>query len=513
MIRLALLLALSTSQPLAATPPATLPEAVHLKSRQQSFNRRYQAVLSEGRIYFKANAEKTGLQEDWRPLPLPRHLDGKVVELAVDDTYVIAITPDRTLHTMTGFLEEPSSFKWVPKSRWGSPFWRGRGMKLPAAVRAWDISFNSVPEDRYFVDSAGNKQSLGQGCTTLYALGATGQEITYIDPWLPTDLSYQVCGPRRNAFIAESLSSSGSTIFVVDRYGDMYVRSYDFDIAGADWLFFASTYEDMSRPKVDVGLQPTNLWRIPRKLAGRSVKGVSDRPRQLPAPGWARQEKINGVITDRITVAKEGEGGLWRWLRVEGASDGKTGYFQALARLRERDANGEAVPQRWEFVATGEPLQGRILDNRPEDSTELALGPIDAYGYARGAVQKQKYPWRAEVEGFHPYCSPAPLRIAFTHGEVLGLVLHTRETIRQSTRAPGLNDEPLVLQGAVERPEAIVAEGAGALGPAARWFLREHFEEGRFVPVKVKATTRRLVIKGFAGETVELEAAAPGSGR
>jgi len=511
MLGIPLLLALLTAQPLA--PP--LPAAVSIKGPHQSFNRRYYAFARDGRIYFKANGEKTGVREEWRPLRLPKSVDGKVVELAVDDTYVIAITQDRTIHTMTGFLEDPSRFEWVPGARWGAPFWRGSGMKLPASTRAWDISFNSVSEDKFYVDAAGNKQGIGAGCTTLYALDATGQNVTYIDPWLPSDLSYQVCGPRRNAFVAESLSASGSTIFVVNRHGDMYVRTYDFDIAGADWLFFPATYEDMSRQKVKLAPQPANLWRIPRAFSRRYSEGLSNRPRQLPAPDWSRQEKIPGVITSAITVTKEGEGGTRRWLRVEGVSDGKTGYFQALARFREKDAGVSAIPQRWEFVATGDALLGRILENPPEETTDRTLGPIDAYDYPRGALQQQAHGWRAAVEGLHPYCSPAPLRITFTNGEVLELVLHTHETIRQSTRAPGLSDEPLELLGAVEAPQAR-GEAAATPGPAARWFLGEHFAKSRFRSVKVKATTRRLEIEGLAGRTVVLKAAAsppPSNGR
>lgn len=497
---------------LLAGPPsaATFPEAVALKSPRQSFNRRYYAWLSDGRIYFKANAERTGVREDWRALPLPRHVDGKVVEIAVDDTYVIAVTGDRTIHTMKGFLEDPARFRWVPGSRWGAPLWRGRGMKLPASTRAWDISYNSVAEDKYYVDRAGNRQSIGGGCTTLYALDATGQNITYLDPWLPADLSYQVCGPRRNAFVAEALSSSGSTVAVVNRHGDLYVRSYDFDISGADWFFFPSTYEDMSQPKVRRRVQPANWWRIPRKLSGR-YSDVSDRPRQLPAAEWARQEKIPGAITDRITLTKEGEGGLLRWLRVEGTSpDGRTGYFQARARLQERDEEGNPIPQRWEFVPTGEPLQGRPLENLAGDTTDLTLGPVASHDYPRGELQREAHAWSAAVQGLHPYCSPAILRVTFGNGEVLELLLHTRETIRQAPRAPGLDHRPLELQGAIEAPGSI-AGGAGAPGPATRWFLGERFGRSRFVTVKVKATTTRLEIDGLARRRIVLTAPDPTS--
>jgi hypothetical protein len=107
------------------------------------------------------------------------------------------------------------------------------------------------------------------------------------------------------------------------------------------------------------------------------------------------------------------------------------------------------------------------------------------------------------VEGLHPYCSPAPLYVAFENGEVLPLLLHTRETIRQSPRAPGFNDDPLELQGAVEAPQALL-DGRASLGPAARWFVGKHFAKRRFEEVTVLATRRRLVIKGLAGRKVVL---------
>src|SRR3546814_2421295 len=72
----------------------------------------------------------------------------------------------------------------------------------------------------------------------IWSLRDDGQHYRFNDPWLPRDDSYEMCGPQRGQFRGVNLSASGSTIFTINRYGDLYTRHYDFDLSGDDSLFF-----------------------------------------------------------------------------------------------------------------------------------------------------------------------------------------------------------------------------------------------------------------------------------
>ncbi|MGW4533758.1 hypothetical protein ACWEOI_22695 [Nocardia sp. NPDC004340] len=71
-----------------------------------------------------------------------------------------------------------------------------------------------------------------------------GSRITYQDPWLPADLSYEIGGPMGGRFVSESLSVSGSVTFVMNRYGDMFTRKYDLDMAGSNHIPGRYTWQD-----------------------------------------------------------------------------------------------------------------------------------------------------------------------------------------------------------------------------------------------------------------------------
>src|SRR3546814_12719902 len=82
---------------------------------------------------------------------------------------------------------------------------------------------------------AGNLHPVGNGKVShIWSLRDDGQHYRFNDPWLPRDDSYEMCGPQRGQFRGVNLSASGSTIFTINRYGDLYTRHYDFDLSGDD---------------------------------------------------------------------------------------------------------------------------------------------------------------------------------------------------------------------------------------------------------------------------------------
>ena len=93
----------------------------------------------------------------------------------------------------------------------------------------------SPVEDHNWTDPAGNRTAIGAGKVShIWGLRRGGRRLTFWDPWLPLDESYEMCGPHRGRFRAVNLSASGSWVFVIGRRGDMFTRPYDFDLSGHD---------------------------------------------------------------------------------------------------------------------------------------------------------------------------------------------------------------------------------------------------------------------------------------
>jgi len=396
--------------------PSSLPERVLFKTRTASFNRRYYVAARDGRLYFKSNVEQTGIDQPWRHLVVPKCFEGDVQQLSLDDDELIAVDSERRVYTMDGALADPLLFTWT--SRWGAPFWQGNGWRLPDDVRIWAWSVLSIPEDGTYKDGGGNDHPVGEGKVShIWQLRDGGRRLTFNDPWLPRDASYELCGPHRGRFRAVNLAVSGSTLFLVGRRGDLFTRLWDFDLGGFDPFFETYSYEDQ--------------------------RGKRDPAVQLPAPPWVRQPKVPGRITDRITIEKVGRGTVHRTLRVEGRdARGRTGYW-------EKDITAPV----WHFVPTGLPLGGRPLTNPRRDTSRRALAPSEDRRYVRDGAD-----WSATLENFNWACSPARLVVRPAGGPPLTLRLHALDSIRQQPRAVGLDDHPRHLTGVVEVPVALLSQ-------------------------------------------------------
>src|SRR4051812_772304 len=192
-----------------AAPPGLLPDRVWLRSTADTMNRRWYFATRDGRIYLKPNVERAGRDGPWRELPLPACFAGDVQAISTDDDEMLAIDSQRRVYTMDGALSDPAAFNWT--SRWGPIFWSGPGRTLPAGVLAWSWSVLSPDEDRTWTDSAGTQHAVGGAKVShVYMLRDGGQHITYTDPWLPNDESYEVCGPLRGRLRSVSLSAAAS---------------------------------------------------------------------------------------------------------------------------------------------------------------------------------------------------------------------------------------------------------------------------------------------------------------
>ena len=380
--------------------PAGLPAHVYLRTQTETYNRRYEFVTRAGQIYGRPRDSA----DPWRQLPLPLCFAGRVGSISLDDDEMIALDDGRRIFTMDNALKDPESFNWT--NRWGTPFWTGPGYTLPGGVISWAWSVTSPVEDKRWTDPAGNHPAVGSAKVShIWALRDGGRRLTFWDPWLPLDESYEMCGPYRGRFGAVAMSASGSEIFVLGAHGDMFTRIYDFDLSGHDAFFMKYSYEDQ--------------------------RGKGDNAAiQLPASPWVMQPKIPGAITTTISVYKTGVDTVHRILRAEGKRAGQTGYW-------ERDI-ADPPKAGWTFHPTGMPLTGRTVDNPGRDTSKLGLTTPEDFAYAMP---------NGELRDFNPYCSPAHLRV-----DGRELTLHTVDALRQEVRARGLDDNPREYYGAIEGP-------------------------------------------------------------
>lgn len=433
-----------TASAYAAAPAGLLPARVDFRTPTESFNRKIDVAVRNGRLYFRPR----GGGDVWRNYPLPGCIEGRLRELSLDDDELLAIDADRNVLTMDNALSDPLLWNWT--SRWGALTWTGPGRTLPAAPRAWSWSVISQPEDGNWTDTAGNRTQIGQGKVShVFMIARDGLHIPWIDPWLPIDDSYQVCGPLRGRFRMANLSASGSTIFVIGRHGDMFTRLYDFDLSGSDTLFFQYSYDDQ--------------------------RGARSPKIQLPVGPWVRQPRVPGEVTSVISVEKRGRDALHRTLRVQGvARGGYTGYW-------EKDS-ADLRASAWTFHRTDVPLKTALLDRSRPGTNGRALGRNDDARYASSDGM-------LALTNFNPFCSPARLRVALPGEKPFDLKLHTVDSLRQTPRGPGLDSNPREYYGAVEVPPAV----RDSATPAVKSWLAARFP-AHFTSLQVMATRGAIAV-------------------
>lgn len=424
---------------------ATLPERVHLRGTQESYTTQHYYAVRSNRIYVKANEETTGIHEPWRALLLPRCLDGHVSAVSADAKTVVALDDARWLYTLDLRKSNPQGMGWT--RRWGPFFWTDFGMQMFGDVQHWATSDLSPDENPTYTDSAGNQAKVA-GILTVYTLRGDNR-LTYLDPWLPSDESREICAPESGRLLMAGLSGSGSTVMVVGRNGEIYTRLYEFDVSGGNTVFLDYSWQDQ--------------------------RGVANPKAQLPAPDWVRHPRIPGVFTNRLSIRQISPGTDHRLLRVEGQdSAGHTGYWQKdLADL---------TSAAWRFTVTGEPLRGALLP-----LSEPHFGSIESYDY-NGTVDG----YNAVIKGFQPYCSPVNMQVDIA-GTPLELTLHSTDGLRQFRRARGLDSTPRNYRGAVE-VSAQTWAARDQLPQKVRDFLTQRFGANRILQTPLVASRQHLQI-------------------
>ncbi len=447
----------------AAPASLPLPSRVDFRDNGQGFNSYAEFALAEGSLYTRPRASGSR----WREVPTPACLDGHIVAVSVDSNMAVALDSDGWIYSLDNLLSGPLLWNWTRS--YGAPIWLWPGMRVPADALApgrWAISHRMSES---FVDAKGYRHPTEAGLVQLVSLTGDGSRIVFQDPWLPPDYSYEIGGPVGGRFVSESISGSGSVTFVMNRYGDMYTRKYDLDLAGANHIPGRYTWQDQG----DLPSAP-NQWEERTNAAYAAIS--------LPAEDWRHQPKIPGEVTARISISQTGPTMEDRELRVEGLSSGLTGYWHK-----------DLVADHWEFTPTGLPLTDPILgDADPQsDQSSLDLAPVSGVHY-EGSLGAG---WTARVEDFDWAQTRHDVTLTGPSGRSHPIRMYTTDGLRLDARGAGLDGEPRAMEGALD------LRGAAA-DPELAEFVRSTLGDKEVFEIWLEATTETLRIRPavlFAG--------------
>lgn len=447
-----------------------LPHTVYLRDNQASYNRYYEAALLDGVVYIRHR----GVAENWREAPMPEELKGKIVSLSMDNNELVCLDENNWVYTCGRVKQDPSQWYWI--TAWGELYKVGNAYQIGnRADYQWCLSFIDPDDDVTYTTIDGKRQPVGASgvCQLLYVDPEDPTRIIYSDPWLPRDASREVGTPMHCRFQVAGMSGSASTTFVINEYGDMFTRLYDYDLAGGDVILFSYSWLDQGdkEPSTD------------RKVTKQDKEGIYADVR-LPAPDWQKQPKIPGGVTNRISIEATAPGSENRLLKVEGTKDGQTGYWQKMLEAPS-----------WEFVPTGDTLKGRMLENSPDDTSGKGLAPRTGIHYLGRIGQTGAF---LEVRDFAYNDSKQEARIhvgkravpATLYMEYGNLGYATTQVIRY--HASGLTADPRLYTAALVIDDDARRELAST--EAGRTFLKTFMTTGNIRPLAVSATQARLRI-------------------
>ena len=302
-----------------------MPEKINVKTLTQTFCKDHDFLIYNGRLWSKSTNKSEWSLFLGTGLPFSKteeRLGGRewfdppkaLKEICADgDTVFVFDENGKMFKFLTQFTTVDKPFIWLDTFGWPKKLELIKDEKFLKA-RAWGIGVRRK-DILYYTDSFGNEHHYGtMGLETIYYLTENGQEIRFTDSGLPASFSKTILGPERGAFIAENMSVSGSTLFLINDAGEMYTRLIDYDTMGCDPMFFKYSYNPQKQ-----NLSGTNYRSNYTQWA-------------LPNEDWKKQPEIplkgKAKLSRYISISQNGKGNSARSLRVAGLSnDGSTGYY------------------------------------------------------------------------------------------------------------------------------------------------------------------------------------------
>ncbi|MDR1149054.1 MAG: hypothetical protein LBK66_10525 [Spirochaetaceae bacterium] len=420
------------------------PDAVYIKTRTQTFNAYHYYILNDGLIWYKSidggqePAEwtlfvKTGLPHN--PRKFGFNTPERIAEISADADELVALSDEGGFYRycFDKVLGRKSGV-WFDRQGWPA----GEQLFLYRRVAgnlSWSLGKRNA-HVLYYEDPFGNQHHNGtMEIATTYVLLEDGQEICYADTGLPSDFSRNYIGPERGAFKAVSLSASASTMFVINKAGEMYTRLADFDTVGCDPLWFKYTYIPYKSdlPGTDY-FSNLNEW-------------------GLPAEDWRLQPRIpltgKAALTRHITILQNGRGNSARELRVAGLNEsGETGYWTKA--IFDDTWGFKPVPLylgEYSILASAE-----SVENNPQGERGSSLDKQYRGYYWNGG--KKENEWEYTILNFNILEGDCDFRINW-RGETCTLKLYPVEmwTYLKRDYLPGRTGSPKMFMATLSIPE------------------------------------------------------------
>jgi hypothetical protein len=476
-----------------------LPQAIRVKTPTRTFNSFfYYALDPQGRIWVKsipgASKETEELFEDWTLLQEtglpndPRRKDfvtpKRIASINADQDELMAVSDDHRHYSMRWFenpvfKEETPAKVWADLHGWpvSGPFiWDARVKDN----RSWAVG-RRTRNIAVFEDVLGRTFDGGGGLSTYYFLAAGGAQVSFSDSGLPPDFSHTVCGPDRSTFIAEAMQVAADTIFLINAYGELRTRLFDFDAGGSDTMFFRYTY-DHAHPAKDTIALPSEDWfaHKPVPLEGQAqistqiaiaLTGKHNRDRELRVAGYDR-DRHPGIWSKRIFSQADGsperrDDDDWKFVEDPGLT------IDPMALLDPADTDPE--PARAQQRAKVETPRWAKNEKPPRRGPEHELS---YEGELRSADQRLEA--RVQVSGFSIECSPATVTLSIGDDSA-DFVLHTVEKWTHLPRFdPGHDSTPKEYLATLERPAGAAEPKTEALRGLVREVLSPHLVDFGF---------------------------------
>ncbi|CAF1207526.1 unnamed protein product [Adineta steineri] len=305
---------------------------IHISTSTSTMDLKFYYIIRYGKIWFKpigAHCDSSwklfgdnGFIDQFQTPLISISVDGDNI-LAVDENQIIHYAKSNQIICKVSF-DCPQWEIIESRVKWTQKWFNMDGVSLVVnlfknpILKSLKNSRNICmshkgPDTMYYTDMKGKKHPDPYvGVTTIYCLNEDGTRIFFADPWLQNKFENELTTPEDGQFIAESMATSGSTLFLIQRgrnefgkeINKMYTRFADFDSIGSNPAL-ASTYN----PNNNVPLI-----------------------RYLPSEDWIRQPYINiqgkTRLTKDISIYQIGWGQNNRQLRVQGTdANGNYGFY------------------------------------------------------------------------------------------------------------------------------------------------------------------------------------------
>ncbi|CAF3839975.1 unnamed protein product [Adineta steineri] len=356
--------------------------SIYVSTRINAMDSKFYYVVRDGKIWFKP----IGAHKDasWKLFGGNGFIDNcktPLISLSADGDNILAVDQNQIIHYAKSnqiicqvSFDCPTWKIIESRVKWTEKWFNMDGVSLIVNLFKNSI-LKSLENNRsicmshkghdtiYYTDMKGKKHPDPYvGVTTIYTLNNDGTRIFFADPWLQNKFENELTTPEEGQFIAESMATSGSTLFLIQRarnefgkeINKIYTRFADFDSIGSNPALRATYNINNNIPLIRI----------------------------IPSEDWIKQPDISiqdkARLTKNISILQIGWGQNNRQLRVQGQNQyGQNGFY--FKNIYEKQ---------WNFQITNhiDLLEEEFL-SQFIPHTGFAKGPQITFDYENGQLQ------------------------------------------------------------------------------------------------------------------------------